>query len=251
MSTLQPLPGHPTTAAGAHTGGQPPAARKPSNTKANSPRIAAPSALAASGNGDPESPSYQPAAAPADRQVGAPRSALGEVFYLARSAADAYAELAAAEMEYQQFKLLRDKGAVPKLEFQKAELQLDKSKREVKLIDMQMKALTESMERARELAGSTLEQASTKLTAIEAGYRNGINTDQELTDAKFAVKQAKIALVDADEIVEKLKETMATVQGFDKASNSDQPAEDSSTDTSTASNGTTDQPIEQAAEEEL
>lgn len=246
----QPSPGSQSPARVARTGGQPPAAQELSTSSGkNSPGSGAPALPEAADKGDLESAGYQPAAAPARRQVGVPRSALGEVFYLARNAADANAELAAAEIEYQQFKKLREKRAISDLEFQRAELKLEKSKRDVKLVQMQMKALSESMERARELAKSMLERASVKLSMTEAGYRNGIHTDQELADARFAVKEAKIAMIDADEIVEKLKETMATVQGFDDQGNSGEPNEESSQATTAPSNSTTDPPTEHGVEE--
>jgi hypothetical protein len=147
-------------------------------------------------------------------RVGVPNSALGEVFQLARNSANAKAELAEAEIAYKQSKELRSKGAIPFFEFQKAELKFEKCKREVKLIDMQLEALSAAMDRGHDLAKSTLARASSNLAAITAGTERGINSEQDLVNAKYEVEKAEKALRDAVENISTLKKTIATVKGF-------------------------------------
>lgn len=148
-------------------------------------------------------------------RVGVPRTAISEIFHLARSSATANAELAAAETEYESMMDLRTAGAVPIHEFNLSKLKLEKCKREVKLIDMQLEAFSEAMERVKALAELTLQRESSKLNAVTAVNRKGIYSEEEVTDAKYEVEKAQTALADATENIKRLQETMKMVQDFD------------------------------------
>jgi hypothetical protein len=153
----------------------------------------------------PVRPSLQP-------QISVSASAFGEVFQLARNSANAMAELSETQVEHDQFTRLRESGVIPIAELRKAELKLERLKREVALNRLQLEALQESLQRELKLAASTLEHAQAKLELVGLGFRKGIETSQHRLQAQLESDKARTAYEVSEASIRQLKKAMELVE---------------------------------------
>jgi hypothetical protein len=194
-----------------------PVAQKPGNKRTNSfQRVEVSDSV-------PVRPSARP-------QISVSASAIGEVFQLARNSANAMAELSEIQVEHDQFSRLRDSGVIPINELRKAELKLARLKREVKLNQLQLEALRESLERELKLAESTLEHAEAKLKLVELGFNKGLQTSQHRLQAQMESEKARAAYEVSQASVRQLKKAMELVEKSDESDDSSERSGESTDD---------------------
>lgn len=139
-------------------------------------------------------------------------STLGEVFQLARNSANTIAELAENESRQDQLAKLKEKGLLPVSEFRKAELQIERLKREVELNKLQLEALAASFERELKVAETALSHAKSRLKSVESAFVKGIETNQTRDQAKFDTEKAIAGYEAAKANLEQLMKAMQLVK---------------------------------------
>jgi outer membrane protein TolC len=122
------------------------------------------------------------------------------------------AELSETQVEHDQFTRLRESGVIPIAELRKAELKLERLKREVALNRLQLEALQESLQRELKLAESTLEHAQAKLKLVELGFEKGIETSQHRLQAQLESDKARTAHEVSEASIRQLKKAMELVE---------------------------------------
>lgn len=149
---------------------------------------------------------------------GGPTSKLGEIFSLARNSAAAHAELAASQAEYEAMRKLHDAAALPTSQVNAAKRRLEASRRDVKLIEMQIDALSESMERIVKVAEASLARAKSKQKTANENFKRGLTSHKDLVDANYELEKAELELADAAANVRRLGESVAEVAKIDRES---------------------------------
>lgn len=155
-------------------------------------------------------------------QINVSASTMSEVFQLARRAANAVSELADTELQLQQLGLLHAKKAIPRTQVRVAELKHAKLKREVELNQLQIDALTTSLEGQLKLAEKTLAHAKSKLQLVDSAFLQGMESNQNMLQARFDVEKAEAAQAVAAANIQQLKTAMKLIQRLDDVRDADE-----------------------------